>query len=125
MAAIRHMRDDYRSAITIRLKPEAMAKIRELARRHDYEPAQLAFIGLTLAQVLLEEKERGNKLIVVDANGTPLEQLKLPPKPCEREVTGLDQFHSDSLLRAIADLDPDSPKSKRNDPGPSPSNPQR
>lgn len=95
----------------VRISPEATAVIHNIAERNGYSDRDFLLWGLSLAKLVLEEKEQGNSLILINEEGKPVSKI-VPPevnvKLVEQTVRELlEEPHSLSLERAIADLDPD------------------
>ena len=101
-----------RPGTVVRISPEATAVIHDLAERNGYTDKDFLLWGLSLAKLVLEEKEHGNSLIIIDDDGKPISKIVLPEvndrfvDQTVRELLG--ETHSPSLERAIADLDPDA-----------------
>jgi hypothetical protein len=95
----------------VRISPEATAVIHDIAERNGYSDREFLLWGLSLAKLVLEEKEQGNSLILIDDDGKPISRI-IPPEVNDKLVDEtvrelLEEPHSLSLERAIADLDPD------------------
>lgn len=95
----------------VRISPEATAVIHDIAERNGYSDREFLLWGLSLAKLVLEEKELGNSLILIDDDGKPISRI-VPPEANDKIVDQtvrelLEEPHSLSLERAIADLDPD------------------
>jgi hypothetical protein len=110
---------DKRPETVVRISPETTAVIHDLAERNGYSERDFLMWGLSLAKLVLEEREQGNSLILIDEEGRPLSKILLPEVNSQvidktvREI--LDDPCSLSLARAIADLDPDSTNSPTQD----------
>lgn len=68
--------------ITLRLSDAAARAVRDLATEHDYSPGELARLGFSIVKLVLDERARGNLLIVATPAGKPLKKIVLP-KPEE------------------------------------------
>ena len=104
---------DKRRPINIRISAETLAKFSDVAQRNGYSEKEFFLMGLELARLVLEEQERGNKVIITSQSGDALTRVALPEPESSRINTVVksivERAHPSPLERAIADLDPDNP----------------
>jgi hypothetical protein len=102
------------SGMNIHLGMEAARQVRKLSRESGYHPVELVSLGLGLAKVAHDLRAERLRLAVVDNSGTPLREIIWSEpgtvRANEDDVVKNTEDHSSSLLRSIADLDPDKPK---------------
>jgi hypothetical protein len=109
--------------MTVKISPADANDIRKFAQDHSYEPSELVRLGITVAQLLIREKELDHKFIVTNADGDIIREWIFPEPQSVMDTEARKILESTgpstSLERAIADLDPDNPKGGIATPAPS------
>lgn len=62
----------------LRLSNQALSQLRMIAEKHQLKPDEVVRLGISLAKVALEARERGHKLVVATQLGVPLKDVLLP-----------------------------------------------
>ncbi len=67
-----------KNRINLNLSASARAEVDRMAEETGSSITELVRLALSLLKVIMEEKRKGNKLIVTSSDGTPQMQLVIP-----------------------------------------------
>jgi hypothetical protein len=91
--------------ISIRMSKSAYSDMSSIAEERGVSITDIFRMGLGFVKIMHEEEKGGNKLIVATPQGQVLKELVFPNPPVPHQPK--EDKGNESLLRAIADLDPD------------------
>jgi hypothetical protein len=67
-----------KARLNLNLSDEARNDVNALAQETSRSITELVRLALSVLKVLIEERKRGNKLIVTNADGQPVKELIIP-----------------------------------------------